>query len=107
VENDEIILTKNVFRDPIKRSIASALNVSAGGVPFAYGGVIKMPAPPVKLQAGGLVPDLSSISLDTRLISDSLETLGDRIESIQPVVSVEEINRVSNNVTVIENRAKF
>ncbi len=38
-ENNEIILTKGVFEDPMKRKIASDLNVSEGGVSFAEGGV--------------------------------------------------------------------
>lgn len=38
-EHNEIILTKGVFEDPIKRKIASDLNVSEGGVSFAKGGV--------------------------------------------------------------------
>ena len=38
-ENNEIILTKGVFQDPMKRKIASDLNVSEGGVSFAEGGV--------------------------------------------------------------------
>jgi hypothetical protein len=38
-EHNEIILTKGVFEDPVKRKIASDLNVSEGGVSFAKGGV--------------------------------------------------------------------
>ena len=38
-EHEEIVLTKGVFQDPIKRKIASDLNVSEGGVSFAKGGV--------------------------------------------------------------------
>lgn len=39
-EHNEIVLTKGVYNDPIKRKIASDLNVSAGGVSFADGGVM-------------------------------------------------------------------
>ncbi|MEJ0030659.1 MAG: hypothetical protein WDO15_09955 [Bacteroidota bacterium] len=40
VEGDEIILTKGVFRNPRLRSIASAINVAAGGKRFAAGGPV-------------------------------------------------------------------
>lgn len=57
-EHEEIVLTKGVFQDPIKRKIASDLNVSEGGVSFAKGGVPSLSDMSVKAVNG-----LSNVSV--------------------------------------------
>ena len=57
-EHEEIVLTKGVFQDPIKRKIASDLNASEGGVSFAKGGVPSLSDMSVKAVNG-----LSNVSV--------------------------------------------
>jgi hypothetical protein len=108
VEGDEIILTKGVFRNPAKRAIASALNVSEGGVPFARGGLISasMITSIPKLQAGGVnFKDTLSVS-STQNTNAIIEGITDAFTNLPaPIVGVEEFVEVQDrlNVTVQEN----
>ena len=104
VEGDEIILNRNVYRNPATRAIASDLNVMTGGVAFAKGGVLRMPA-------GGTIPTFPQVqdfsSFTTVDISAELERLGNRIEAMKPVVSVSEINSVNSNVQALESAGSY
>lgn len=95
IEGDEIILTKGVARNPAKRAIASALNVSEGGVHFARGGV---------MPGGGQVQiaDMLSGSGNAEIISE-LKGLRMAVENMPPpVVSVEDINKVGAKMTRVQ-----
>lgn len=95
IEGDEIILTKGVARNPAKRAIASALNVSEGGVHFARGGV---------MPGGGQVQiaDILSGSGNAEIISE-LKGLRMAVENMPPpVVSVEDINKVGAKMTRVQ-----
>jgi len=54
MEDEEIILTRNVYRIPALRAAASALNVAAGGRPFAQG-LQRIAAIPRHYAQGGIV----------------------------------------------------
>jgi len=106
VEGDEIIMTKGVYRNPIKRAIASALNVSEGGVAFAKGGIMNHSMIP-KLQAGGV--NFDNIAVDsTQVTRETARIIAQEFQNIPaPRVSVDEINSVQTRVDVIENDASF
>ena len=90
-QNNEIVLTDGVYNNPLLRSFASELNVAGGGRSFASGGV------------AGITSRPSSGSNDLSFLTDSITK---SLKSMpNPIVSVEEINRVGNNVNVVENIA--
>jgi len=102
-EGGEVILTKNVSRRPALLAQASRINQLAGGKPLM---------PRAKMQDGGIVQG-RQLAITERLTSDGaaetnslLRTIASQIAQ-PPVVSVKEINTVSNRVRVLENQARL
>lgn len=105
-EGGEVILNKNVAKDPNKLALANYLNTSTGGRPlYKYGGVIP------KAQAGLFVPKQLPDSPFTNT-SNNGELL-DRIDQLIKVnllnrnVAVTEFDEVQNRVDVIETRNRY
>ena len=100
-EGDEIILTKGVSRNPVLRSMASDLNVAAGGVAFERGGI-------PKYQGGSVVGTqqtqaAAQVAGSRQQLRDSMLTF---LENMPPiVVTVEDINARSQEVSDQTNRA--
>lgn len=90
IEGDEIILTKGVARNPLKRAIASYLNQSEGGVAFAKGGIPKT--------TNINMPNIMQDNTISEQILNELQLLRNDYKTISPVVSVEDINKVQTKV---------
>lgn len=95
-EEDEIVLTKNVYRTPALRAAASAINVAAGGRPLIHGRYHAQ---------GGVIPSstrngLSGSGTDYKQVAQELARAYAALPN--PVVSVTELNRVQNQVQVRE-----
>lgn len=87
-EGGEAIINKNSMSNPILRSMASAINVAGGGVPFAN-------AMPIgSIGSGGL--DMSAMK---EMFAEVIR------EMPTPVVSVVEITDKQNRVKAIENQS--
>lgn len=89
-EGGEGIINKHSMSNPLLRSIASAVNVAGGGVPFAN------------------VPALSTSPASSIDMSAIKEAFIEAVKELpNPIVSVQEINRGQRNVKVIENNASL
>lgn len=86
-EGGEAIINKNSMSNPLLRSMASAINVAGGGVPFAN-------AMPINSIGGGL--DMSAMK---EMFAEVIR------EMPTPVVSVVEITDKQNRVKAIENQS--
>jgi hypothetical protein len=100
-EGDEIVLTKNVYRTPKLRQMASDLNVAAGGVPivsrigkFALGGALGGSATFAANNAAA--NSVMSASQMSAIMSDALSN------QPAPIVRVTDINRVSNDMRRVQ-----
>lgn len=90
-EGGEAIINKRSMSNPLLRSIASAVNVAGGGVPFS-----NVPILP---------SSTSTIGIDQDALKQAFtEALKDMPS---PVVSVVEISQVQNRVKTIENNASL
>ena len=74
------------------RPILSAMNAAGGGKRFAGGGIAGQ---------GSRLP--SSLLIDYDLLASRIAQANENLPN--PVVSVEEINKINNNVSVIEGLA--
>jgi len=102
MEGDEIILTKGVYRDPILRQQASILNQLGGG---------KSLSPSTYMAAGGIAsPTFAArqASMNQNAVLEAqISQLGDRIENIQPIVRVSDINRVNQQTAQVQQSAEL
>lgn len=99
MEGQEIILTKGVYKDPKLFAAASAINVAGGGVPLA---------PSMYMAAGGIAsPTFAArqAASNNNTIESQISALGDRIENIQPIVRVTDINRVNQQTAQVQQSA--
>lgn len=90
-EGGEAIINKRSMSNPLLRSIASAVNVAGGGVPFSN------------------VPILPSSTGTIGIDQDALkQAFTEALKDMpSPVVSVVEISQVQNRVKTIENNASL
>lgn len=90
-EGGEAIINKRSMSNPLLRSIASAVNVAGGGVPFSN------------------VPILPSSTSTIGIDQDALkQAFAEALKDMpSPVVSVVEISQVQNRVKTIENNASL
>lgn len=90
-EGGEAIINKRSMSNPLLRSIASAINVAGGGVPFSN------------------VPILPSSTGTIGIDQDALkQAFTEALKDMpSPVVSVVEISQVQNRVKTIENNASL
>lgn len=89
-EGGEGIINKHSMSNPLLRSIASAVNVAGGGVPFS-----NVP----------IIPNVSGGGFDTaELKAVFVEALK---EMPSPVVSVVEFTEAQNRVKMIENNSSL
>lgn len=87
-EEDEILLTKGVYRNPYLRSMASQLNVAAGGKHFAGGGV---PLPSVSSSSliKNFVPDMNGFAnqivsgINSKKVYNSITEVSDKQQEIE------------------------
>lgn len=97
MEGDEIILTKGVYRDPQLRQQASILNQLGGG---------KALTPGTYMAAGGIASPTFAARQATASTTQGLEArvdaLGDRIEQMQPIVKVTDINRINRQTVKVQ-----
>jgi len=84
-EGGEAVLTKGVMKNPALASMASAINVAGGGVPF--------------FENGGVLQPIQSATPTDR--AADLITAG--LKSRQPVLVVEQLRERENSVDVIES----
>tara|TARA_R110002020_G_scaffold89089_3_gene218039 strand:- start:4577 stop:8260 length:3684 start_codon:yes stop_codon:yes gene_type:complete len=84
-EGGEAVLTKGVMKNPALASMASAINVAGGGVPF--------------FENGGVLQPIQSATPTDR--AADLITAG--LKSRQPVLVVEQLRERENSVNVIES----
>lgn len=100
MEGNEIILTKGVYQDPQLRQQASILNQLGGGkalVPGTYmaGGGIASPTFAAR----------QATNSNTQGLEARIDQLGDRIEQMQPIVRVTDINRVNRQTVRVQQSA--
>lgn len=100
MEGDEIILTKGVYRNPQLREQASILNQLGGG---------KALTPGTFMAAGGIASPTfaarQATNSNTKALEARVDALGDRIEQMQPVVKVTDINRVNGQLVKVKQSA--
>jgi hypothetical protein len=84
-EGGEAVLTKGVMANPALASMASAINVAGGGVPF--------------FANGGVLDPIQSATPTDR----AADIIASGIQSRQPVLVVEQLRERENSVDVIES----
>ena len=85
-EGGEAVLTKGVMANPALASMASAINVAGGGVPFFANG-------------GGVLDPIQSATPTDR----AADIIASGLKSRQPVLVVEQLRERENSVDVIES----
>lgn len=88
-EGGEAVINKRSMSNPIYRSIASAINVAGGGVPFA----------------GAIPPSQLSFGFDIDALQNAIVSAIEEIPA--PVVSVVEFTEVQNRVKTIESNSSI
>jgi hypothetical protein len=84
-EGGEAVLTKGVMKNPALASMASAINVAGGGVPF--------------FANGGVLDPIQSATPTDR----AADIIASGMKSRQPVLVVEQLRERENSVDVIES----
>ena len=84
-EGGEAVLTKGVMKNPALASMASAINVAGGGVPF--------------FENGGVLQPIQSATPTDR----AADIIATGLKSRQPVLVVEQLRERENSVDVIES----
>ncbi|MEM7550889.1 MAG: hypothetical protein AAF363_14495 [Bacteroidota bacterium] len=122
-EGDEIVLNKNVSRDPAGLAAASALNVAFGGRSFETGGVLNPFSPsPDPSQgrgagAGGVGPGINpggddvgfgdgGSNTEVRRLEELIMAVNARMDRLQVVNNALDTIAVSDEVRAVENEAK-
>jgi hypothetical protein len=109
-EGEEILLTRGVFRNPVLRNAASAINVLGGGRKFAAGG----PLNPFTSAGSGTasrttndaaIQSITGVDDIKSLLSQNLQAINNRIDNIKVVNVATETQDVINTVTRIRNEA--
>jgi hypothetical protein len=109
-EGDEILLTRGVFRNPVLRNAASAINVLGGGRKFAAGG----PLNPFTSAGSGTasratndaaIQSLTGMDEIKSLLSENLQAINNRIDNIKVVNVATETQDVIDTVARIRNEA--
>ena len=88
-EDGEAVINKRSMSNPIYRSIASAINVAGGGVPFA----------------GAIPPSQLSFGFDIDAFQNAIVSAIEEMPA--PVVSVVEFTEVQNRVKTIESNSSI
>ena len=99
-EDGEPVLTSGVSRDPYLLKQASDINVAAGGRPlvnsnYMAGGGIASPTFAAR----------QATSSNTQVLEARIDQLGDRIELMQPIVRVSDINRINRQSVKVQQSA--
>lgn len=100
MEGNEIILTKGVYQDPQLRQQASILNQLGGGKALTTGTYMA--------QGGIASPTFAArqaTNSNTQALEAQISQLGDRIETMQPVVRVTDINRINRQSVKVQQSA--
>lgn len=101
-EGGEPILTKGVSRNPYLLQKASEINVAAGGKPLIKSSY---------MAAGGIAsPTFAARQASTNnnaQLEFQIASLGDRIERMQPVVRVTDINRINGQAVRVQQSANL
>jgi hypothetical protein len=105
-EGDEIVLTKNVFRDPHLRQMASDLNVAGGGVPIV--------SRAGRFATGGALGGSQSFAARSASAAQSISPqqmaamMADAVSGQPaPIVRVSDINRVAGNQRRVQASAEL
>ena len=99
-EDGEPVLTSGVSKNPYLLKAASDINVAAGGVPLVNSNYMA--------QGGIASPTFAArnaTNSNTQGLESRIDQLGDRIERMQPVVRVTDINRVNRQSVKVQQSA--